>query len=215
MTLTALPKRYSQCFKHIVMSPPRRLSAAFLSVLQYSQLNILLCELLWEGFPHETCCWGHRSLLGVCVRFYMALRCWMETQGLAGWLLPHQERGASDCSFPALHGSSGKAFSHFPPEKDFKKRFENSLHVLCCWLLAGTLGTSDKWSLRCWFRLQWPWLQGKGVHNSTLCNVSGQQDGEQDRNLIKHPWTSQGNQDWCWIGYQELQNCSQCSIGCG
>lgn len=121
MTLTALPKRYSQCFKHIVMSPPRRLSAAFLSVLQYSQLNILLCELLWEGFPHETCCWGHRSLLGVCVRFYMTLRCWMETQGLAGWLLPHQEQGASDCSFPALHGSSGKAFSHFPPEKDFKK----------------------------------------------------------------------------------------------
>lgn len=67
-----------------------------------------------------------------------------------------------------------------------------------------------------WFRLQWPRLQGNTEWNSTLCNmVSEQWHGDQDGNLIKHPWTSQTNQDWYGTGYQKLQNCSQCSTGCG
>lgn len=50
----------------------------------------------------------------------------METQGLAGWLSPRQERGVSDCSFPGLHGSSGKASQ--------KKR---DLKIHCTYCAAG------------------------------------------------------------------------------
>lgn len=46
------------------------------------------------------------------------------TRLVAAWLLSHQELGVSDCSFPGLDKSSGKASSHFPPEKDLKRDFK-------------------------------------------------------------------------------------------
>lgn len=52
---------------------------------------------------------------------------------LVGWLLSHQERGISDCSFPGLCKSSGKAFSHSPPEKDLQSDFK----IHCTYRAAG------------------------------------------------------------------------------
>lgn len=133
---------------------------------------------------------------------------------MAGWLLSQQrEQRVSDCSFPGLDKCSGKASSHFPPWEGPLKFIAHNVLLAVGWS-PGNFGQM-KLAMLQWFRLQWPRLQGDTEWNGTLCNmVSGQWHGDHDGNVIKHPWTSNTNQDWYWTGYQELQNCSQCSTGC-